>query len=578
MITAALLLASALGAPQMKACAIGAMPARCGTYRVYEDRARGEGRTIDLHFIVIPAKKPTHRAIVFNPGGPGASSTADAGVLMSGQVVSEFVTLRDRYDVLLLDNRGTGQSAPQNCDIAPFDNPQAYFLQWWPDEILRQCRAKLAANANLSLYATPYAIEDLNDLRGALGYDKLVLDGGSYGTQFYLAFARAHPEHVESMVLRAVAPPHFYRIPLPDAGGFEASLDHLIAECAAEAGCPKRFPRFREEFVAVARRFDQGPVTVSLWEDRRNRALPVPLSREVFFERLRKAFYDPASARYVPVIIESAYHGDYAPLALLVQELSQSTAAEQANGLNLSAACAEDIPFITEAAVASSSAGMLEGDVRVRAEQHACRIWNVQPVDASFDEPVQSSLPTLMIAGSDDPATPSSYAREEMKYLSNGHLMIVKGGTHESDSPCVDKVVDRFVRTHAVSDGEMNKCAASYQRPPFATTLAYYQVGSQGNPAIATRLRSFIEKWKKGTLDRSQLTKALSAQYSPQLVANVAEQLASIGSFDGFRLLDTHVTSKGTTYHYAARARTAYFVATFTINGAGEIADMDLSP
>ncbi len=206
-------------------CRIGQAQAAaiCGTLTVFENRPTATGRTIDIHFIVIQAKHPaTHRAIAYNPGGPGASATAQASDLAGA--TGAMATLRDNYDLLFVDNRGTGKSAKQSCNFAPADHPELYFRQLWPDSLVRACRDRLAAQANLSLYSTSLAADDLNDVRAALGYPRLVLFGGSYGTLFYLDYARRHPASVESIVLEGVAPPHFYVIPLPMARGAQTAI------------------------------------------------------------------------------------------------------------------------------------------------------------------------------------------------------------------------------------------------------------------------------------------------------------------------------------------------------------------
>jgi pimeloyl-ACP methyl ester carboxylesterase len=227
---------------QTSPCRIGQTRAAaiCGTLTVFEDRAARTGRTIGIHFIVIEAKHRSHRAIAFNPGGPGASATA-AAADFADATTGAIATLRERYDILLVDNRGTGKSAPQDCDLAPAAAPELYFRQVWPDTIVRACRDRLAPKANLSLYFTSAAADDLDDVRAALGYPKLVLFGGSYGTVFYLDYVRRHPESVESVVLEGVGPPHLYIIPLPMARGAQTALDHLAQACRDDPTCRRTF-------------------------------------------------------------------------------------------------------------------------------------------------------------------------------------------------------------------------------------------------------------------------------------------------------------------------------------------------
>ncbi|HTA38841.1 MAG TPA: alpha/beta hydrolase [Candidatus Acidoferrales bacterium] len=454
-------------------CRVGKkkLPAICGTYRVYEDRTAATGRTIALKFILIEAVHRANRAVAFNPGGPGASATEDAGFVADGQTLKSLLRLREDYDLLFVDNRGTGGSAPQECDFAPATSPQLYFQQMWPDDRVRDCRARLARDANLDLYTTSIAVDDLNDLRGALGYPKLVLYGGSYGTTFYLAYARQHPESVESIVLQGVAPPHFLILPLQFARGAQTAVDGLIAACAADIACKAHFPNFGRRFAAVAARFDRGPVRVPLHDAKTKGTVTIALSKEVFADRLRQLLYYPEGAAYLPFIIERAYHGDYAPLARTIELVAQNFAG-YGSGLNLSVTCAEDVPFITESAILATSAHSFEGDVRVRAQQRACALWNVAPVAAAFQEPVRSDAPILMISGTDDPATPPEYARAALAYLPNARILSIRGGTHDTESACIDDNVVAFVHASSAKGLNLDRCSGAYRRPPFATSLA----------------------------------------------------------------------------------------------------------
>jgi pimeloyl-ACP methyl ester carboxylesterase len=405
---------------------------------------------------------------------------------------------------LLVDNRGTGESALQQCNFAPPAHPELYFRQIWPDTVVRACRGRLAANANLSLYGTSVAADDLDDVRAALGYPKLVLNGGSYGTTFYLDYARRHPANVESIVLEGVSPPHFYILPLPMARGAQTAIDNLARACSQDAGCSTRFPRFAEHFAAVAKRFDSGPVTLAVRNPVSHRMQNVQLSKEVFAETIRHQMYFPSGAASIPVTIERAYRGDYEALGEMTGQMARLFAnLIQGDGLNLSVSCVEDIPFITEAAVAKDSAGTFEGDARVRAQQRACKLWNVHPVLASFQEPVSSDAPILMISGSDDPATPPRYAREALAYLPHARMMLVPGASHDSDfPPCVDEITVAFVRARSAAGLDLSHCAATYRRPSFVT-LAYDEAASGENVARTVRFTRILHSMMHGSVNRS---------------------------------------------------------------------------
>lgn len=570
--------ASVRGPLKAAPCRVGQTQAQalCGTYTVFENRSTRRGRTIGIRFILIKAKHPSHRALVFNPGGPGVSATAMAPEF-ADIATGAFAWLRNRYDVLLVDNRGTGGSAPQQCNFAPPGRPDLYFRQVWPDALVESCRNGLAMHADLSLYSTDPAADDLDDLRAALGYPKLVLFGGSYGTFFYLDYARRHPKHVESIVLEGVAPPHFYIIPLPMARGAQTAIDGLESACRSNAACAAHFPGFAAHFAAVVRRFDAGPVTLSVENTATHKAQRVQLSKEVFVETIRHAMYVPAEASYIPVTVERAYHNNYTPLAELVASQAQFFANLQANGLNLSVTCAEDIPFITEQAVVRDSSGTFEGDARVRAQQRACRIWHVAPVSVDFIKPVRSNAPILMISGSDDPATPPSYGRAALAYLPHARQMLVPGASHDSDyPPCVDATIVAFISARSPAGLKFGRCIAAYHRPSFAT-LAYDEAAPGENPAQTERFRKIVASMLQGRIDRSQLTPAVSKEFSDAVLKGFAADASGLGAVQNFVFKGTRKSSHGTVYTYFLRCVDGNAVATFTLNAANRISALDIS-
>jgi pimeloyl-ACP methyl ester carboxylesterase len=454
-------------------CAIGKSrtAARCGTFTVLADKATQSGWLIALNFVLLPAKHATNRAIFWNPGGPGGSATFYAPFIADGDFEGEINALRDQYNVVFVDNRGTGLSHPFACDLYAQEHPELYYRQLIPDTPLRKCRDRLIANTDLNNYGTDIAADDLDSLRSALDYPKIVLDGGSYGTEFFLDYARRHPEHVESIVLQGVAPPHFLIIPLQDARGAQQAFENLASACEADKACSANFPNFRAHFMALVHRFDAGPVKMAVVNSATHKSFNVSLSKEVFADRLRQSMYSEDVARYVPFATEHAYRRDYGPLADLVELATDNFGRGLDIGLNLSVTCAEDIPFITPADVTRTSAGTFEGDARVRSQEHACAIWNVRPAPAAFQDPVHTLAPVLMISGADDPTTPPVYGTEALAFMPNGRQLIIPNASHDSELACADALIVKFVHTRDAKALDATKCIGSARRPPFATSM-----------------------------------------------------------------------------------------------------------
>jgi pimeloyl-ACP methyl ester carboxylesterase len=458
-------------------CTIGAekYPARCGTFTVYENRASSSGRTIDLSIVVLPAKHATHRAIFWNPGGPGASAVELAPFIAAGFFAKELTALRERFDIVFVDNRGIGGSKPQQCDTAPPEHPEYYFLQLWPDALLKACRERLAVDANLSFYTSSLAADDLDDIRAALGYRRVVLDGDSYGTFFYLTYMRQHPEHVESAILDGVAPPGLLIVPLQDAPGAQLAMDQLFAACIGDSDCAARFPNFAAHFSEVLHRFDSGPIPLNIPNPVTQQVQRVLLSKEVFTDRLRQTLYLSAAAAYIPFVIERAHAEDYAPLGQMIDATTRGLTGLVEVGANLSATCAEHIPFITEEQANRSGLGSFESDLRIRAQQRACKIWNVDPVATKLDDALRSSTPILMISGSDDPTTPPKYAALALRYLPNARQVIVEGAAHVTETPCTDQLKVKFALSGTTDGLDVSSCTKAFVRPPFATSMKGFE-------------------------------------------------------------------------------------------------------
>jgi pimeloyl-ACP methyl ester carboxylesterase len=447
----------------------------CGTFGVYENRAGQSGRVIELGVIVLKAQHPSHRAIAFIAGGPGESTIPFASAIADGQLEPELLNLRDRYDLLFTDDRGMGRSHPFDCQFAPPDDPAAYFRQLWPDQVLSACRTKSLATHDLSRYNTDNTVDDLDELRAALGYPKLVLNAGSYGTMFSLVFMRRHAENVESAVLLSVAPPGF--LPLPGApDGAQTALNDLIVQCRQDSTCHRNFPNFAQRFNTITQRLGSGTLPVPVENSVTKRVETVALSKEVFVDQLRHVLYSPYGAAYVPYIIERAYRRDYAPLGRMIQSTSQAFANDLNDAANLSYTCADWMPFLDPVQVRWAQQHSFTGDLRIRAQQHACAIWNVPAMPPSFNEPVRSNVPVLMILSSNDPGTPAKYGEAALRYLPNGREVLVKGGGHSVFTACTDKLILQFVRAASAKGLNVSQCRSSYKAPPFATSMKGWPV------------------------------------------------------------------------------------------------------
>src|SRR6185436_17568420 len=129
------------------------------------------------------------------------------------------------------------------------------------EDRLRRCLA--GYDADVRLYTTPIAVDDLDQVREWLGYDRINLYGGSYGTRAALVYLRQHGDHVRSITLDGVAPTDM-RLPLFVARDAQRSLDSWLARCETDARCHQAFPDVRGRVRVLLQRLAGSPVTLRM--------------------------------------------------------------------------------------------------------------------------------------------------------------------------------------------------------------------------------------------------------------------------------------------------------------------------
>jgi pimeloyl-ACP methyl ester carboxylesterase len=435
---------------------------RCGTYEVWEDREARRGRKIPLDILVLPALSPhpAPDAIVYLTGGPGEAATESAAWLAPDK------ELRRHRDVLLVDQRGTGRSHPLNCDFYGPDSHAKGAVRkllagdLFPSAAVRQCRERLEKVADLRLYTTAIAMDDVDEVRVKLGYAQVDLIGGSYGTRAAQVYLRRHPRAVRSVVLDGVAPVD-ETIPLHHAYAGKRAIDLLFAECAADAACHAAFPNLPQELRAVMERVDRG-VKVRIPETASGGAIEVVPSRGLIAEGLRFLSYD-SGARRLPLAVHQAYQGNLAQLVTIAVDRRAIIDRVLSMGENFSVTCAEDLPFIDDAAAARATAGTLLGDYRIREQKRVCSDWPRGAIPPDAHQPVRSAVPVLLFSGERDPVTPPEFGDRVAKHLPNSLHVVFPHSGHGSIGPCSDGIFHRFVETASVK-GLDTSCVA--KTPP----------------------------------------------------------------------------------------------------------------
>jgi pimeloyl-ACP methyl ester carboxylesterase len=409
---------------------------------------------------------PAAGALLYLPGGPGQSARESA------QWVSEDLAgLRGEWDMVFVDPRGTGQSAPLDCEIYEPGDPQSYLGDFFPSAGVERCRRQLERRADLTRYSSTDAAEDLEAVRRALGYPRVALFAGSYGTRTAIAYLRRYSAQVHAAVLQGVVPP-FMATPLPFARDTEEVLSAWVAACAADPACSAASPALGADITALAARLDSAPVQASLTLPD-GRATTVRLSRDVFAQTIRSLLYSPESAARLPALVRRAREGDFAPLAKLAFEARRDFSAMRGVGVFFSQTCTEDVWRIREEDVSAATAGTLLGDGRVRQQLRACQQWPRGELPADFDGPVRGDAPVLLMSGTWDPATPPRWADSTLRIIPGATRITVPYAGHglqASALECVVRIMVGFVRQPAAKALDTS-CLDKVQREPFRLKL-----------------------------------------------------------------------------------------------------------
>ncbi len=443
--------------------------ARCGEVPVFENRATGVGRVLRLHVVTLPATGEADESrppMFFLAGGPGDATSHSAAPI--GSLLAE---LRPSRDLVFVDIRGTGRSAPLYCQpLGPVDALQTY-MEYLPGlDDVASCKEQLETKADLTQYTTSYAADDLNDVRAALGHERMALLGGSYGTRLAQEVIRRHPDRVELAVLIAVAPPSM-TAPSGFARAQQRALDRLVELCSADPACRTAHPDFPERLARVLERAAKSPVEAMVEHPAFDAPQAVRLDRDELAMGLRFLAYQAESAAGFPAWIARADEGDFTPLLTPIALAYYDIGTNFYRGLYYSMTCTEDLPFVDLERERKSSAGTVLGMFRMQRQLDTCEIWPRGEADPALHEPLASDVPVLLISGEIDPVTPPSYGDLVARTLSRSLHMVLAhrghGAVDQAALACWLPAVVEFARTSSL-DGVDIGCAARLEPLPFS--------------------------------------------------------------------------------------------------------------
>ena len=449
-------------------CEPGEWPrdARCGWIEVFEDREGATGRTIDLRVVVLPAlsRVPEPDPLFVLAGGPGQGAAQLSAVLST-----MFRDVRQHRDLVLVDQRGTGESNALDCEFDT-DDLQALVSTEQAFQRIQQCLADY--DADLRQYTTPVAMDDLDDVRARLGYDTINLWGGSYGTRAALVYLRRHGGHVRSVVFDGAAPLAM-KLPLSFPEDAQAALDLMLDACEEEVPCRKRFPELRRQLSDLLGRLAVRPARISTKHPRTGDSIDIEIDRDVLAGALRGALYIPELASMLPLLIERAHRGDFDGLLALTDALDSAPESVRISlGMFFSVVCAEDLPWIDSEERSRRASGTFAGDSTGQLWERVCATWPRGAIPENYHDPVHSPVPALVLSGALDPVTPPHWGNTLAGGFSRVRHIVVPGAGHgASGLGCVPELVADFIEA-ASPDGLDDDCVKSLTRPPFFASHA----------------------------------------------------------------------------------------------------------
>ncbi|QDZ89069.1 alpha/beta hydrolase [Shewanella decolorationis] len=416
----------------------------CGFVTVPENPNKPDGKQIQVHYVVLPAVKNVNHeeALLAIAGGPGQSAIDNAS-----SFDSMLNKVRQQRDILLIDQRGTGRSNLLNCDAG-----EQSLLAFNDDNVdslveAQKCRDQLTGS-DVTQYGSLNAVKDFEAVRAHLGYKKLHLYGISYGTRMAQLYMRLYPEHLATVTLDGIVP--MQQSVLEIGSAIERGFDLLFKDCQETAACHAEFPELKAEFDQVVARLTEGPVMEQVHDPVTGEKTLLTLTRAKFYGAIRMALYQTNVRALVPHAIHQAAKGNYQPLLGLFALTTDG--AGMAMGMHASVVCGEDIHRITPAMREQAKTSYV-GKTMLESLEASCSVWKVPPVNANFSEPIKSDIPTLLLSGEIDPATPPSWGELAMEKLTNAKHFVAPYATHGvAYQSCANNLVAELVRTGSVKD------------------------------------------------------------------------------------------------------------------------------
>lgn len=430
--------------------------ARCATVSVPEDHTKPEGKRIEIFVAVLPAlaRRPEADPLFLFAGGPGQAASD------LGRLAGAFSEVRKLRPIVLVDQRGTGKSKTLTCDLAAEAKGKDALVETLRSDVASnerewaKCLASIKGNA--ATHRTDDYIDDLELIRKGLGYERINVWGGSYGSRVALRYMKRFPSSVRAAVVDGVAPTTL-RLPDDAMSNSEAQLKEAISACAGSEACAKAYPNLSATLDDLLERLRTTPQTATLTHPATGKPLTGTVSDRTVISLLWPLLYQPEASRMIPQLIQAASAGNFAPLAA-TSTAGAVTESDIAVVQRFAVMCAEDM-------LGRSPPAMQRFKALSDMFYSFCTNLPHGKVEPEFFEPTKSDIPTLLLSGTLDPVTPPSQGTLAAKTLSQSKHIVVSGMGHiVSPLPCARRIIGKFIAAGNIS-AATDSCEADINLP-----------------------------------------------------------------------------------------------------------------
>ena len=418
---------------------------RCGYLQVPENRTDPKSSIIQLAVAILsPENGATNPdPILYLEGGPGGSPLEYLYLTFEKNFKPVLETGRE---IILLDQRGVGYSIPaldcpklNDLNIELLDNEKdgktlsdaemnALILGEY-----EECTDELRKLGELSNYDTDANTADIEELRKALGIEKINLWGVSYGTRLALEMMRDYPDNIRSVVLDSVLPPEIDPYAEQPANT-ERAFNVFFTGCQSSLNCANAYPNLESTYLDTVKRLNENPAQIPVTNVLSGEKYEAVIDGTNLTELMFQFLYDTEIIKILPKLITDINQGNYDLLGLLIGSIL-ATQDAISDGMHFTVQCAEEFPFTSPEKIASEAAKYpdfldLYDEKSIETPFDICEKFNVEKADASATEAVQSDLPTLVMAGEYDPITPPSWGRRTADNISESYYFEFPGHGH----------------------------------------------------------------------------------------------------------------------------------------------------